>query len=225
MSKVAGFPGLLLAASMLVSGCAEWEQHMRDTLPPPKPAYADKEIVVAPTRSVREVRYVGTSASLSRDEQAWLVAFLDQVSPNRDAVVLIEQPARGADRLARQRSVALGQWVRAQGYRTDAYAVSEPPVPGVVRVAVDHTLAMVPGCPDWQFHKYAAFGAQPLPNQGCADRTNLAAMVVNPNDLVVGAVPDAASGPALLYGEVRYRKNVVKPPRDAKAAEGTTSNN
>lgn len=225
MSKVAGFPGLLLAASMLVSGCAEWEQHMRDTLPPPQPAYANREIVVAPTRSVQEVRFAGAATAVSREEQAGLAGFLDQVSPDKSAVVLIEQSGRRADRLARQRVVALTQWVRAQGYRTAAYdAPAEGAAPGVLRVAVDHTLAMVPGCPDWQFHNYFAFGAQMLPNQGCADRTNLAAMVVNPNDLVAGAVPHAAAGHGLLAGEVRYRQNAVTPPRDAQAAESTSSN-
>jgi len=224
MIKLTSLSRLLLVSGVLfVAGCAEWEQHMQDTLPAPRPAYADKEILVSPTRSVFSVRYAGTETAPSWDEQAYLAAFLDRVSPNKDAVVLVEQPPRRGERLQRQRAVGLTGWLRRQGYQTDVYA--EGPVEeGVLHIAVDHMMAMVPNCPNWEFHPYAEFGAQPLPNQGCADRTNLAAMVVNPRDLVSGDVPHAPMGQAALLGEQRYRDGKITQPEDAQAAETVTSN-
>ncbi len=220
------FSNLLIAVSVVaLSGCAEWKQHMRDTLPQPTAAYAEKEIVVAPTRSEFPVHFEDGQSTISATETSWLKAFLNRVSTERGkTVVLIEQPSRKADRLSRARAIELTRMVRSMGYQTDVYAVGTMQA-NTLRIAVDHVMAMVPGCPDWQFHDYFAFGSQPLPNQGCSDRTNLAAMVANPEDLVVGAVPHDPSGHGPLYGEVRYEQNAVTPLEEAKSTGGFSSEN
>ena len=54
--------------------------------------------------------------------------------------------------------------------------------PGTVRVVVSRTTASVPDCPNWG----AAGLSATSPGYGCAVNSNLAAMVADPNDLVLG---------------------------------------
>lgn len=56
--------------------------------------------------------------------------------------------------------------------------------PGSVRVVASRATASVPGCPVW-FDPIAATTATSA-NFGCATNSNIAAMVANPSDLVLG---------------------------------------
>lgn len=60
--------------------------------------------------------------------------------------------------------------------------------PGSVRVVVSRSSASVPGCPDWS-RSSQEFEASTMSNYGCAINSNLAAMIANPEDLVVGQNP------------------------------------
>ena len=64
--------------------------------------------------------------------------------------------------------------------------------PGMVRVIVSRATASVPGCPDW---KGKAGPGSTSPNYGCATNTNLAAMVADPNDLVLGQTSNGGTDP------------------------------
>ena len=55
--------------------------------------------------------------------------------------------------------------------------------PGSVRVVVSRSSASVPGCPNWEGPGGASATS---PNYGCAMNSNLAAMIADPNDLVLG---------------------------------------
>ena len=59
--------------------------------------------------------------------------------------------------------------------------------PGTVRVIVSRTTASVPGCPIWQDETVGA-PERTSTNYGCSVNTNLAAMIADPNDLVLGQV-------------------------------------
>ena len=58
--------------------------------------------------------------------------------------------------------------------------------PGTFRVVVSRSKAEVPGCPDWSRSSVGNYNSDAPSNYGCATNANLAAMVANPNDLVVG---------------------------------------
>jgi pilus assembly protein CpaD len=55
--------------------------------------------------------------------------------------------------------------------------------PGGVRVIVSRSIAYVPNCPNWSEHRGPSSVSS---NYGCALNSNLAAMVADPNDLVLG---------------------------------------
>lgn len=211
---------VLLVALTVLSGCADWEKHMQDSLPAPTAAYVDKQIVVSPTRSVHSISFVDGKAWVSDDEKAYLSAFLDATVHDHEHTIMVEQPGLRANRIARQRSAAVVALLRNSGYHIHPYPDAAT-VPGQVQVAVDHLIAQAPNCPNWDFHPNFAFSAQPLPNQGCSDRSNLAAMVANPRDLVVGQVPAAPTGHPPLRGEVNYRNGQITQLQDAGDVVGS----
>jgi pilus assembly protein CpaD len=58
--------------------------------------------------------------------------------------------------------------------------------PGSVRIVVTRMDASVPGCPDWSYAKLSGAPVSTDSNFGCATNSNLAAMIADPNDLVLG---------------------------------------
>lgn len=205
---------VLLAGLTVLTGCADWEKHAQSTLPTPTPAYEDKMITVSQTRSVHAVNFAPGKMHVSDDEKAYMADFLSRTVHDGERTVMVEQPGRRADRAARQRSAVLTAMLRNAGYHIHPLPGVEP-VAGQVHIAVDHLLAQAPNCPNWDIHRNFAFGAEALPNHGCADRQNLAAMVANPRDLLVGQVPSAPMGHAALRGDVNYRNGTPTPLQDA----------
>lgn len=57
---------------------------------------------------------------------------------------------------------------------------------GGLRVIVSRSVASVPGCPSWADKSAADFVGGLSDNYGCANATNLAAMIADPRDLVEG---------------------------------------
>ena len=58
--------------------------------------------------------------------------------------------------------------------------------PGTVRVVVARATASVPGCPNWRQAKLSGNPISTESNFGCATNSNLAAMIANPDDLILG---------------------------------------
>lgn len=66
--------------------------------------------------------------------------------------------------------------------------------PGSLRVIVSRTSASVPGCPIWDDEMVGA-PERTASNYGCAVNSNLAAMIADPNDLVLGQRRDGVGDP------------------------------
>ncbi len=74
--------------------------------------------------------------------------------------------------------------------------------PGSIRVIVSRSIASVPGCPDWSEAPELGNRSTTGSNYGCAVNSNLAAMIADPADLVLGqsgsvAVDSATSNKAV----------------------------
>jgi pilus assembly protein CpaD len=77
------------------------------------------------------------------------------------------------------------------------------PEPGAIRVIVSRSVAHVPGCPFADSHQGPSATSA---NYGCAVNSNLAAMIADPNDLVLGEAGSAAGDPATAAKAIRtYR--------------------
>jgi pilus assembly protein CpaD len=70
------------------------------------------------------------------------------------------------------------------------------PAPGTLRVVVSRATAHVDGCPDWK-HDNSEYAGSSGSNFGCSAAVNLAAMIANPEDLVVGQ-QGSRSGDAMV---------------------------
>lgn len=57
---------------------------------------------------------------------------------------------------------------------------------GMVRIVVSRTRAVVPGCPDWDEASQPNHANHQISNFGCANNSNMAAMIANPEDLIHG---------------------------------------
>lgn len=83
------------------------------------------------------------------------------------------------------------------------------PAPGTVRVVVSRATANVPGCPDWSDRNAIGFPVSSTgSNYGCAVNGNLAAMIANPNDLVLGQTGDGT-------GDADTSAKAIRAYRDA----------
>ena len=92
------------------------------------------------------------------------------------------------------------------------------PAPGTVRIVVSRSTASVPNCPVWRGHDSPT---ETSANYGCAINSNLAAMIADPNDLVLGQAGSAVSNAATAAKAIKtYRE---APPTGAKGLIDTST--
>lgn len=89
--------------------------------------------------------------------------------------------------------------------------------PGSLRVVVSRSTAAVPGCPVWDEQQIGA-RITTSPNFGCAMNSNLAAMVADPNDLVLGQAGSASVDAATSTKAIKtYRERRPTGAENLKA--------
>ena len=81
--------------------------------------------------------------------------------------------------------------------------------PGSARVVVGRATATVPGCPNWRQAKNSGAPNSTESNFGCATNSNLAAMIADPNDLVLGQE-------GVVAGDAAIASKAIKTYRDAQ---------
>lgn len=115
---------------------------------------------------------------------------------------------------AASRRQAIAEIVARYGLLLDeATPVTTGSVPvGSVRVVITRTRASVPGCPDWSGSSVYDPDASVSSNYGCATRSNIAAMVADPNDLIVGKSHSGGDGQTGASAIGAYRN---PPPKTA----------
>ena len=102
---------------------------------------------------------------------------------------------------------------------SDGAPMSEGSVqPGTARVIVSRTTASVPGCPNWGGQEVGP-RTTTSPNYGCATNSNLAAMVADPNDLVLGQTGSGTGDPATTSRAIRSYRDA--PPTGTRGLPET----
>ncbi len=105
----------------------------------------------------------------------------------------------------------------------DGAPVSAGAVPaGAVRVVASRATATVPGCPDWAPEDNGVTPRQNTStNYGCATNANLAAMIADPNDLVLGQSGSGNGAANTASRAIRvYRE---RPPSGTQALPAATT--
>ena len=145
--------------------------------------------VVQRTDYVLDLRSSGNG--LADSELQRLDAWLASIDAGYGDLLFIDEPQGYSDPLARQAVARV-----ATDYGLDladgAPILSGTVEPGTVRVIASRTTASVPTCPAWGDPGILA-SPNTSSNYGCATNSNIAAMIANPEDLVLGQ-PGTTSG-------------------------------
>ena len=190
---------LLLATTGALSACAG--------LGGPPPQFNGLGSPKAPIVS-QETRFIdlataGSSLAAGEADRAadWLT---DQGFGYGDRVALDDGTGGGGGAARADMARVVGRYGLVL---SEAVPVTEGQVaPGTVRLVVLRATARVEGCPNWSTPAFLPPRDQP--NFGCAGATNLAAMVADANDLLVGkSAPDTGSAAAVgTKAIVEYQK-------------------
>jgi pilus assembly protein CpaD len=95
--------------------------------------------------------------------------------------------------------------------------------PGSLRVVTSRAMASVPSCPIWA-DTGAGSRTTTSSNYGCATNSNVAAMVANPNDLVLGQGGSVSGSATTATRAIRTYREVQPTGRDGLPATSTTDN-
>lgn len=178
----------LAALSGLLAGCAQTTPELAAKHNPT--VYSVHQPVVQRTNYVLDVGSTGNG--LVGGEADRLGGWFESLQLSYGDRIFIDTGSAYADRGTRADVARI-----AAGYGlllSDGSPVTTGAVqPGAVRIVVSRMSASVPGCPDWAYAALSGAAISTDTNYGCATNSNLAAMVADPNDLVLGQAGASAS--------------------------------
>lgn len=210
-SRLAGIVAAL-AGLVALAACA----------PPPTPAavaWEPPRPVVRTVEVTHAVRFAPSETVLSADEMAALAGFLAGHDPSLQDDLVVEYPVGVASALASGRARAVTDYLSSRGFapRLTSYPESDP---GAVRVAIRTIVAAAPQCPPWGESIAEGYLNNPSGRLGCVTAGNLAAMIADPHDLLVGDAPGPADAERLALGVARLRAGGVVELAAPTAAGG-----
>ena len=97
------------------------------------------------------------------------------------------------------------------------------PANGTLRVVVSRAVAHVTGCPDWSRGNASEYADATKSNYGCAEASNLAAMIANPQDLIEGRSGDTSSDARLSVKAIKTYRDAVPTGSGGLKAESSKS--
>jgi pilus assembly protein CpaD len=185
---------------------------------------APKQIHVDFTRVSHVVSFVPGKPELAPGEELRLHAFLGESQVSSQDHVYLE--AGNDSQLTVLRIGALAREMDKRGIGARTLPAGLEPADRM-KVIVERYVATPPDCPNWTSPAYGTHGNETHSNYGCADASNLARMVADPRDLVVGRPMGPPEGDAAIAGITRYRqgKPCPLPSTGGFAVSGGTSGN
>jgi len=126
------------------------------------------------------------NGNLSQAERQRLDAWLVSIGAGYGDTLYVDEPA-GYPNVAVRDDIARVAADYGLAFGDGAPVLNGEVPPGTVRVIASRSTASVPGCPDWsEDGSDAATSEMTSSNFGCSINSNLAAMIANPDDLIVG---------------------------------------
>jgi len=164
---------LALSLGLGLAGCGGMPQNTS--------LYSVKQPVVARTNMTLDVNT--TPGGLPVSEQQRLAGWFDTLKLQYGDRIAVENPGQNP---------AVMNAVRDLAGRYGLMIADAAPItpgnlqPGQARVVITRSSASVPGCPDWSAKSDMNYSNGISPGFGCANNSNLAAMVADPQDLLEG---------------------------------------
>ena len=206
-------------AALAAAGC---------TTAPPGPLTAESNTglyslhqpVVERTDYVFDVEAGGDD--LSQSEQARLDAWFASIQLRYGDRLSIDAPGGQmvSDGVARDVAHVAGRYGLLL---SDGAPITQGDIPpGAVRVIASRAHASVPDCPTWNDRGMVTTTATSS-NYGCAVNSNLAAMIADPNDLVLGREGSVEGNAATATRAIRSYRTRPATSQQALPATSTTS--
>ena len=191
MARVPAF--FIIGLSALAAGCTQPVVTQAGLTPSYNPSvYSVHQPVVQRTDYVLDLAAPG---GLAPSEAARLQAWFDGLQLGYGDRVWVDEGTGYSGGRVRQDVAGV---VQSYGLLLNegAPVTTGPLQPGTARVVVSRMNASVPTCPDWSDARIGAPSSPTHSNYGCAVNSNLAAMIANPADLVLGqsGTMDASAG-------------------------------
>ncbi len=193
----------LISMALAISACSADTLGMRPEFAPNSNLYSENQPVVQRTDYVIDV--ATSDGGVPGGELGRLADWFDSLQLRYGDTIYVEDGYTGeAARQDIERLAAHYGMLVSPGAPVTAGQVQ----PGSARIIVSRATASVPGCPNWRQKPLSGGAITTESNFGCATNSNLAAMIANPNDLVLGqegAVP----------GDADTATKAIKTYRDA----------
>ena len=171
--KSAGKLAIAAALGLTLAGCGG--------MPTNNTLYSTKQPVIERQNFTLDVETI--SSGLPVSEQARLNGWFEAMDLRYGDRVAIEDP--GANPAV---TIAVNELAGRYGIIVSDTAPTTAGFlqPGEARIVITRSTASVPGCPDWSAQSDMNYLNATSPGYGCANNSNLAAMVANPEDLLEG---------------------------------------
>lgn len=172
-----------------------------------------KEPVVTKVENYFDVSFEYSSSHLNQTATMKLDQFImkNEISRRDDLLVLI--PEQGG-RMAQLRAEKIAAYFRHVGLKPKFKLGAKQDQMQTVQVQLDRYVVTVPRCPDWSQDPTSSYNNQASSNFGCAQAANLALMIGNPKDLIVGRESSLADGV--------YLSNTIQSYRTPKSTSSTS---
>ena len=213
MSRLPTFAAVV-ALGLGAAACAPTDEQLSAMNNPS--LYSMHQPVVTRTDFALDLQTSGDSLSSSEEQRldAWF-ASIDVTYGDRISI----DEARGYESAGVRADVA-----RVAGryglLLTDGAPVTNGTVPpGSIRVIASRATASVDDCPQWEENPIES-SSNTSPNFGCATNSNLAAMIANPDDLIVGQDANAADSGATAGRAIRVYR--TRQPTGTQPLPSTT---
>jgi pilus biogenesis lipoprotein CpaD len=164
------------------------------------------------------------SAVLTADARASVAALVARSGARTGdtAVVAIHGAGPGGPALAARRTAAVAAVLRRHGLKVERNLAGNPATPDTATVAINRTVASVPGCPEWGRLMATMTVDEYRPRFGCLTASTLAASLDEPRDLEGGRPLGKGHGPVYDRG-VRDLRDGKLDPKIAFPTVGSVS--
>lgn len=204
MRRASTIATLLVAVS--VAGCASGPSGPVTAVNNPS-LYSVHQPVVEQNHFVLELDASGDT--LGADERARLAGWFDTIELRYGDRLYVEEPRDYPSPRARAGVAGLVAEYGMMLQDGVGPVVVGTAGPGRIRVIASRATASVPGCPNWSEEQILPT-VRTSSNYGCATNSNLAAMVADPNDLVLGEQGNGRSAAQTAGRAVRvYRERAM----------------
>ena len=178
---------LLVLAALALPGCVATDLEADEAMRAPVHASDNYPITVAKGPQVLEVE--STKGTLSPAQVNAARGFIHQAMQAGVTPLTLERPSGGGNSM--RVAMEIGSLMVAEGMTRNAvdFRVYKASSTAPVRISFISTYAATKPCGDWSKDLADTSDNTSYPNLGCAVQTNLAAMVANPDTLVVPKTP------------------------------------